>query len=412
MSLANSRTIHLPYGDRGEFSCEIDADRVIAWPSAPEPTSHLADDLRSALEHPLDFPPLEQAVIPDDRVTLALDRDTPEAPALIAAVWRVLQRRQVRPENVTVVQPPPAARNAARDPRSELPEEVREQVVWSVHDPARERGCHYLASTAAGDRVYLAEAVVDADVVVTIGRIGFDPVIGHRGTNSVFYPGLSSSDAIERAHGQGHSELDPDDTRPLRQMIDEIGWLLGTQFSLQVIPSVRGGVAHVVAGAGESVFRHGKELLSEHWLVETDERAEIVVAAIDHDGDGWEQLGAALETARHLVTRGGKIVILSDLDAEPGPGIELIQHCDNPRDALKPLRTQAPPDLVPATQLAQALDWADVYLLSRLNADVVEELFMVPLGSAKEVQRLVEKSPATCLFVAGAQYAYGRVRIS
>lgn len=412
MSLANSRRISLAYGGDGRFSCEIDAERIVAAPVAPEPNPHLAEDLRDALRYPLDFPPLEQAVIPDDRVVLALDRNTPEAAALVAATWRVLAQREIRPENVTILQPAALSGTPQRDPRGALPPAVRDRVNWSIHDPTVAASCCYLASTAAGDRVYLAQAVVDADVVVTIGRIGFDPVLGHRGTNSVFYPGLSSAEAVERAHGQGHSELDPDNTRPLRQIIDEIGWLLGTQFSIQVIPSTGGGAAQVLAGAGESVFRRGKELLAEHWLVEVDERAGIVVAAIDHDGDrpGWEQLGAALATARNLVARGGRIVILSDLDAEPGPGIELIQQCDNPRDALKPLRTQAPPDLLPATQLAQAVDWADVYLISGLESDLVEELFLVPLESDAEAARLIENNPETCLFLAGAQHAHGRVR--
>jgi nickel-dependent lactate racemase len=370
------------------------------------------DDLREALEHPLDFPPLEQALIPDDHVALALDRNTPEAAALVAATWRVLEQRQIRPENVTIIQPAVLNGRPQRDPRNELPQRIRERVGWTIHEPTDQTGCRYLASTAAGDRIYLANAVVDADVVVTIGRIGFDPVLGHRGTNSVFYPGLSSAEAIGRAHGQGHSELEPDDVRPLRQMIDEIGWLLGTQFSIQVIPAAGGGVAQVLAGAGESVFRRGKELLSQQWIVELSERAGIVVAGID-DGEGtagWNELGAALAAARSLVTRGGKIVALTNLQSEPGPGIEILQQSDNPRDALKPLRTQAPPDLIPATQLAQALDWADVYLMSGLESDLVEDLFMVPLAGPDEALRLVENGTETCAFLSGAQYAFGRIR--
>ena len=412
MSVARSRRITLSYGDHGLFSCEIAAERVLAAPGAPDPTAHLTDDLREALDHPLDFPPLEQALIPDDHVVLALDRNTPEAAALVAATWRVLEQRQIRPENVTIVQPAALNGRPQRDPRTDLPHAVREQIGWTIHDPTDQTGCRYLASTAAGDRVYLANAVVDADVVVTIGRIGFDPVLGHTGTNSVFYPGLSSADAIGRAHGQGHSELEPDDVRPLRQMIDEIGWLLGTQFSIQVIPAAAGGVAQVLAGAGESVFRRGKELLAEQWVVELSERAGIVVAGID-DGQtatGWNELGAALATARSLVARGGKIVVLTNLQSQPGPGIEMLQQCDNPRDALRPLRMQAPPDLVPATQLAQALDWADVYLLSGLESDFVEDLFMVPLAGPDEAHRLVENGSETCAFLSAAQYVFGRIR--
>ena len=36
-----------------------------------------------------------------------------------------------------------------------------------------------------------------------------------------------------KARGQGHAELGPDDERPLRQLGDEVGWLLGSLFTVQ-----------------------------------------------------------------------------------------------------------------------------------------------------------------------------------
>lgn len=411
MSLAHSRVVTLKYGEQGRFECEVEAGRILAAPDAPQPSPQFADDLRDALEHPLDFPPLEQAVIPDDHVVLALDRATPEAAELIAAVWPILARRGVPPENVTVIQPACLNGRPQSDPRAALPAAVRQQIAWRLHDPTDLQACRYLASTANGERVYLAQPVVDADVVVSIGHLAFDPVIGHSGTNSVLYPGLSSTEAVQKAHGQGHSELDPENERPLRQMIDEIGWLLGTQFSIQVIPAVGGGAAQVLAGASDSVFRRGRELLARQWLVEVPERPDVVVAAIERDSGGhtWTQIGAALASARNLVVRGGKIILLTELDEEPGPGLELLQQCDNPRDALKPLRTLTPPDLIPATQLATAVDWADVYLLSRLDSDLVEDLFMIPLSNEREARRALGGTES-CVFLQSAQHTYGRVR--
>src|SRR5690606_12145502 len=107
----------------------------------------------------------------------------------------------------------------------------------------------------------------------------------------------SRSDAISRAHGVGHDELGPGDERSLRQTIDEVGWLLGVQFTVQVIPAVGGAAAEVFAGSVDSVFRRGKERLDEHWRVQTDERVELVVVAVEGDeaGHDWRQIGAALD---------------------------------------------------------------------------------------------------------------------
>ncbi|MCA9072613.1 MAG: hypothetical protein KDA84_27005, partial [Planctomycetaceae bacterium] len=56
---------------------------------SPPPNPELTSELRKALESPLDFPPLARTVIPDDRVVLALDRETPGAQELLAGIWEV-----------------------------------------------------------------------------------------------------------------------------------------------------------------------------------------------------------------------------------------------------------------------------------------------------------------------------------
>jgi len=406
-----SKHLVLPYGNDQRFEIEIESERLVAEQAAPRPNSLYKEELLAALRAPIDYPSIDQAVIPGDRVTVALDRHTPGAAGLVAGIWEVLAPRGIEAEKFTVIQPATRLESQLPDPRTELPEDVRSQVRWTLHDPARKDGCVYLASTASGERVYMSRDVVDADFLMSAGVIAFDPLMGYRGTNSVFYPGLSSADAMQRTQGQGHLELGPNDSRPLRELIDEIGWLLGNPFAIQVIPAATGGVSRVLAGVCEPVFKQGKKLLAEQWHIEVSERPDVVIAAIDHQIGlhAWEELGAAVEVSRSLVARGGKIVILSDLAAELPQGLELIRSSESARDAIRPLRKQAPPDLVCATQLASAADWARIYLLSGLADDVVDELFLTPVSNETEVRRLL-KNETRCLFLEAAQYVHGTVR--
>jgi nickel-dependent lactate racemase len=403
-------SIRLHYGRRGRFECEVAAGRTAVAHASPPPACDLAEELRSALEHPLDFPPFTQLFVPGDHVVLALDRETPRAATILAEVWKSLAQRGIEPQSVHILQPGGWDDDAPVDPRSELPASVRTKVGWSIHNPGDKSSQAYLATTAKGERVYLARALVDADVVVSIGALAFDSLIGYRGTSSVFYPGLSSSDAVRQAAGIGHSELTPEDERPLRQLIDEVAWLLGSLFSIQVVPSSGSDVASVLAGATEVVLRRGRELLAEHWLFEIDQRADIVVAAVDSDagGHGWRQIGMAVEAARNLVLRGGTIILLTELHAELTPGLELLRDSKSPRDALHPLRNLSPVDLVPASQLAQAADWADVYLHSRLDDDVVRKLFMLPVVDDQGVRQLLDNR-RSCVFLQSAQHTHGQV---
>ena len=409
MAERTSQSIHLCYGQAGSVAIEIDESRIAGFFPGPAPCDDLNERLRAALESPLDFPPLEQSVIPDDRVVLALDRDVPEAPRLIAAVWERLASRDIRPDQVTILLPADAAAGQVSDPRSLLPAAIRSQVSWEVHEATPEEAgeLHYLATTAAGERIYLSGTLLDAEVVISIGRIGFDPLLGFRGTNSVFYPGFSTIEAVKRAHGQGHSELGSEDQRPLRQLVDEVGWLLGTPFTLQVIPAAGGGLSELLAGSIDSVYRKGCERLVERWTVRLPERVDTVVVAVDADagGHGWTQVAAALSVARRLVLRDGRIIVLSQLSEAPGEGIERLRLAEEPRDAFRPLRQTGPADLVAATQFSQAVDWARVYLLSGLDSDLVEDLFCVPVESAAEVTRLLSADDEQCVFVGSAQHA-------
>jgi hypothetical protein len=72
------------------------------------------------------------------------------------------------------------------------------------------------------------------------------------------------------------------------------------------------------------------------------------------------------------------------------------------------LRSAAPPDLISATQLAHAIDWTNVYLLSRLDPQLVEDLFMIPLGDTDEARRLIDGTDS-CAIVAGAQHTSVRL---
>lgn len=400
----------MTYGLDGRLSLEVDPERVVlSHENVPE-VDDVRQAVRSALQRPLEFPPIEQAVVPGDQVTIALDRHTPRGADIIAEVWETLSRRGVSAEDVFILQPVGMDGRRLSDPRSELPADVRTLVRWGIHDPTDKAKQRYLASTTSGERIYLAREIVDADFVLPIGETTYDSVLGIRGTNSVFFPGMSTVEAIDKARGEGHWELGPEDDRPLRQLMDEIGWLLGTQVTLQVLSSSGAGVAEVFCGTSDAVAGVGRSALANYWRIEQDHHADIVVVAVDADaaGHGWQQIGQAVETAQHLVNRHGAIVVLSEIEDEPGEGLKLLNGRRKASEALKTLRKRLPPDLVSTSQLVHAVDWARVYFMSRLPADLVEELFLIPIESEREVERLLAGGGSVS-FIASAQHTFGQV---
>lgn len=409
MVAPHATTQTLRYGDGQQFEIDLEASRLAGRNQPPESIADFRSHVRKQLAQPLEFPPLELTVVPDDRVVIALDRDTPGATEIIAAVWSIFAKRSVKPADVTILQPASWKLDQLSDPRVALPKSARDAMHWIIHDATDKKRERFLANSANGERIYLDREIVDADFVLPIGAVGFDPLLGFRSAGSAIFPGLSNIDSMAKARGQDHSELRPEDDRPLRQLQDEVAWLLGVQFGIQVLPGIAGQPAGVICGALEATTTAARVWLQQNWFVEQPQRSEIVVAAVDAAaaGTSWDQLGAALQTARNLVQRDGKIVLLTNLSAEPTEGFRYLQQCGSPREALKPLRLESPPDVIPASRLASAADWATVYLVSGLSSDIVESLCMTPLAPA-EAAKLLGRG-GSCVLLESAQHTFGYV---
>ena len=404
-----SESFALPYGRGRLFDFSLGTDQLVGSVRPPTGLAEVGELISERLASPTEYPPLKQALVGGDRVAIVLDRETPLADELLLGLWKVLEAEGVSAEDIQVVQPAEVRGGTPIDPRRLLPRDVRSAVQWRVHDPLGQSECSYLATSGGGERIYLDREVVDADLTICVGRIAFDEALGFQGTLSAVYPGLSDSDTLRKTMGAGHSELQPENPRPLRELADEVGWLLGVQFVLQVIPAACGGVADVLAGLAEPVMARGKSRLRELWQYEVDQPAELVIASVDEDagGHGWRQVAAALDAARRIVARDGRILLLTELSDEPTEGIDLIRDAHTPHEAIKPVRQRADVDRIEALQLAKALDRANVYLLSKLPDDLVEDLFMVPLASEQEALRLVEGAER-CAVIGSAQNVFVR----
>ncbi len=140
-------------------------------PQAP-PLADVRGAAAQALAEPIEYPPLAKAITQADRVVLALQEGVPRASEIVAAVIEVLSRCGVDPSGVTVLQTAGDASHTDSDPRRDLPASLRDQVVLAVHDPANRDRMAYLAASHRGNLILLHRAIVDADVVVPIGRIG------------------------------------------------------------------------------------------------------------------------------------------------------------------------------------------------------------------------------------------------
>ena len=117
----------------------------------------------------------------------------------------------------------------------------------------------------------------------------------------------------------------------------------------------------------------------------------------------WENVGRALQVADDFVEDDGAIAVCCDLAVRPGPALRHMAQAPWRESALRHVERQRPVDAVPAAQLACALNRHKVYLFSRLDPSVVEELDVIPVAGPEELLRL-GRQHASCLLLSNAPY--------
>jgi len=376
---------------------ELPEARLVATWRGPAGNDRAGRDeaIKNALESPCDYPPLRRMLVPGDRVVIALDPTISDWEQVLAAITIPLEASGVGPGNVTVLS---TSRGSGPLDR---PLPLDASLV--VHDPNDRAQLAYLAATKQGRRIYLNRHLADADLIVPMGRLAYDPTLGYRGPWSVLFPGMSDRETIQNFRGGLRDEHEDRPKARAHAGLDEsceVSWLLGTPFHVGLVPGVSGFV-EVVAGRDTSVRERGIAALEQHWTFHAGSRAELVVVGIGRPGASatWESLAEGLATAARLVQHGGKIVVLSRARGEIGPSLRCLIDSDDPKRGVSALRGhEADADFLVACRIASALAWADVFLLSGLDRELAEELSLIPLERPEQARRLVAAS-GSCSFV-------------
>lgn len=402
------------YGTNSEIALDLPAGAIVAdcraAKSADIPALELAQRAIATL---LDFPPLRRAVVPGDHIILALSPGVPQAADVVAAIVPELIAGGAAPADVTVVCAPGEGDDSAalqqHDPRRGLPEELRQAVQLAVHHPATEGEVSYLAANAQGEPIYLNRQMCDADLVLPIGCLLPDHSASKNGRggiwNETLFPTFSDRNTIEHFAPNGVA-VSPGQQAHRQRQIDDVAWRMGVQITVQVVPGSGNRAMHVLAGAPESVFRHGRASSQAAWRFEVPGRASLVIAGLSGDAmqQTWQNLGRALEAALAVVAEEGAIALCTDLATKPGPALRVLAAAADAEEAQSRLRKLHSADAPLARLLLDALDRSTVYLLSRLDEELVSPLGFAPVADAAEIARLATHH-ASCILLPDAQFA-------
>lgn len=189
-------------------------------------------------------------------------------------------------------------------------------------------------------------------------------------------------------------------------MTEEVAWLLGIQFLVQVVPGPRALVLEVLAGSVAALLDEAPRRCEAAWHHVLANSADLVIAAI---GGGpaqqtWDNVARALVMATRAVNENGAIVLVTNLAVRPGSALRRFGRWTEDEPPPKGRKHDIEPDLVPAQALLAARQRAHIYLLSRLSEGAVEAIGAIAISDPNDVGRLLQRH-ASCLVLGDAQFA-------
>ncbi len=401
----------LRYGTDSSLRLELAPEVLVAHCDAPrgEPLANVADATTRALADPLDFPSLSQSALPGDKVALALEPGVPQAAAIVTRVVEVLLAVGVDAADITVLRTEADLETGAVDPISQLTEVVRSRIGSQVHNPGNRESLSYLGASTDAKPIYINRIIHDADLVISIGCLRLSDSPGYYGIHTGVFPTFSETANLDRYRSAKLAS--PAERKRLETLVDEVSWLLGVRFNVQVVPGAGTDVLHVLAGDADAVFRAGSQLCEDAWTYWVPHRADLVVATIEGDAtqQTWDNVARALFATSHVVREEGAVAICTELAQKLGPGLQRIVGDEDLDAVLFEIRKYHPSDALPASEVVHALQRGKVYLISRLDDELVEELGMSPV-TGEQVSRLASRY-GSCILLANAQYAMARPRL-
>ncbi|MFM9058587.1 MAG: hypothetical protein ACKOSQ_05645 [Planctomycetaceae bacterium] len=382
--------ITLDYGAAEPLVLEPGAGAVAADCRGPAGESGAAAQrlVAEALARPAHGPPLAAHVVPGDRVVVALAGDVAQAAAVVAAVGEGLAVAGVTPAEISVLGAPSLDEGRAVAGAGTLP------AGAVAFDPTLDAATAYLAADEAARPLYLARALVDADVVVAVGEWGWNAALGGRSLEGELWPTFSRlacrRDLARTLARRGRHAL-PD----WKAAMQEVSWQLGVCASLRLVAG-RGDSLHAARfGLPDEAGRRARDAARD-WCPHVAAPADVAVASVADTAAGFTGVTRALAAASRVTRPGGTVCVVGRVAAGPGIIFERWRQ-GAPLDGLvHEAAASADPALVAdalETRLfARALGDRRLVLLSDIDAEAVEDLGFGHAAGPDAVERLAHRA--------------------
>jgi nickel-dependent lactate racemase len=325
-----TREIRLRYG-RSEITFSLPEEQIFCevvgkdYPPIPD----ISGAIQSALERPIDSPPLRELLRPADKVAITVSditRSWQRMDLVLPTLFDTISRAGIPDENVSILVVVGGHRQNTEDEIEQLcGREVCRRVHVVNHDARDLQNMVYLGKTSRGTEVAINRVVAEADRIILTGGIIYHYMVGYGGGRKSVIPGFSSIRTIQQNHlwamgrelGSGSNRnAVSGKTRgnECHEDMMEIAGFVKPDFIVNVVPNAEGEYAGIFAGNWVSAWQEGTKLVDEIYSVEIPGPADIVIASAGGfpKDINLYQAGKTMDNASYAVRKGGAVIIVSE----------------------------------------------------------------------------------------------------
>lgn len=346
--------------------------------------------VKAALKNPIGTPRLRDIVSPGERIAIVTSDITRPMPTakVMPALLDELYLAGVSPQDITLV----FALGSHRAHTEEEQRQLAGERAW------REIHCVDLdvssavsfGNTKRGTPVEIDRRVARADRRICLGNIEYHYFAGYSGGAKAIMPGVSTRNAIQANHSamvQREACAGRLEGNPVREDIEEAAAMVGVDFILNVVLDEHKEIIFAAAGDVTQAHRAGCKFLDTLYRKSIREKADIVLVS---QGGAPKDLNLyqtqkALDNAKHAVKDGGVIILIGSCKEGLGEKTfaEWIHAAPDAHSLITRISREFRLGGHKAAAIAMVLEYADVYLVSDLDAQVVRECFLMPFSSAQ-----------------------------
>ena len=369
----------------------------------PNPVEHAltgeAEVLR-ALSEPIGTPRLGAIVHPGEKIAIVTSDITRPMPSykVLPALLDELYLAGVKKEDITVVFGLGSHRKQTPDEQKKLVGERAFSEVKCIDGD--DSDCVHIGTTRRGTPVDIVRAVAEADRRICLGNIEFHYFAGYSGGAKAIMPGVSTRAAIQSNHSRMVEQAAAAgrlDGNPVREDIEEAAKMVGVDFILNVVLDEHKQIVRAVAGDVVQAHREGCMYLDQLYAKRIFERVDIVVVS---QGGAPKDLNLyqtqkALDNAKHAVKDGGVIILVGSCKEGMGEHVfeEWMTKSPSPESMIERIERDFQLGGHKAAAIAMVLEHADIYLVSELEAEFVNSIFLKPFST---VQAAFDAALARC----------------